>query len=349
MKLWLFFWAFWEVSGGSIVDATTYSTGLQRAYFDGANLEESASSSSAAMTELWQGDAESAGLQIQQHQLLLRRLHQDEAMELQAKHALENQQKMLVQLQRQQEALELHERAYEAKRVRLLERSRKRVLPDQSLQVQKLLPNVSKVGPGAAMMIDYKQTDKEYWDEQNEVFYHRVVFIASYMFQVCIVALLYHEWVKRSFPLEYKVNPQEVQPDEFQFGAFDASGCCSRDLQICMCSFFCTFVRWADTASNPKIGFLEFYPAVFISALLSCVSAITFGTSMPILLLIAILLRQRIRRAYNLPSGTCGSLCSDCLLWFFCPCCAACQEARQVEYVDPDTGYYQAPFEDSYP
>lgn len=162
-------------------------------------------------------------------------------------------------------------------------------------------------------------------------FWQKIAGIAVYLVQIFIVAILYMQFCKQSnIP---KLPESQVRTEEFQFGAFDASDF-MRDCQMCLCALCCPWVRWADTASAPHVSFLTFFPALFITALLASAGAITFGLSIPILLLVVVIGRQRIREAYGLPSGTCGELAGDCLLWIFCPCCAIVQEARQVEYVE---------------
>merc|ERR1719326_2004215 len=97
-----------------------------------------------------------------------------------------------------------------------------------------------------------------------------------------------------------KLPESMVQRDEFQFGVLEC-GDLNRDWQICLCAWCCEWVRWADTASNPQVDLLGFWPALFITALLSSAATITFGTTIPLLLLIVVYCRQRMRLAYGLP------------------------------------------------
>jgi Cys-rich protein (TIGR01571 family) len=179
-------------------------------------------------------------------------------------------------------------------------------------------------------MIHYEQSRDEYWDDSNKRFLSTLIFIGSYMFQVCLIAILYRECMKRGG----KSKLEEGHGELFNHELFEAKECCGRDLQLCFCSWCCTWIRWAETASNDKVGFLEFYPAVFITALLCAVSFITYGASVLILILVVVLCRAQIRRTYGLRSGTWHVLCLDCCVWTFCAPCAVAQEARQVELVE---------------
>lgn len=184
---------------------------------------------------------------------------------------------------------------------------------------------------GSKFMLHMRESEKEFWERYNNAFWEKMIGIATYLVQILIVAVVYMQFCKQSnIP---KLPESQVRTEEFQFGAFDASDI-MRDCQMCLCALCCPWVRWADTASAPHISFLAFFPALFITALLASAGTITFGLSIPILLLIVVLCRQRIREAYGLPSGNCAVLSGDCLLWICCPCCAMVQEARQVEYVD---------------
>jgi len=176
-----------------------------------------------------------------------------------------------------------------------------------------------------------KITEQQYWDDQNKHFWDNVRAIVLYMVTTFLVGIIYLQCMSKI--VGPKVLDQQVRTDEFQYGAFEC-GDCNVDWQICLCAWFCGWVRWSDTLSHPQVDFLAFWPGLFITALLSATASITFGATMPILILLVVLARQRIRAAYGLPSGTFSVLAWDCCLWACCPCCAIAQEARQVEYVD---------------
>jgi len=183
-------------------------------------------------------------------------------------------------------------------------------------------------------------TEEELWDRYNKAFWEKIVGIVIYIVQIFIAAFLYMQFCKQS--VTPKLPESQVRVEEFQYGAFDLNDC-ARDCQMCFCACCCPWIRWAETASKEHVQFLAFIPALFIAALLASAGSVTFGASIPILLIILVLCRQRIRDAYALPSGTCSILFSDCLLWLCCPCCAIVQEARQVEYVEPPLLEYSNP------
>merc|ERR1719183_1116601 len=113
--------------------------------------------------------------------------------------------------------------------------------------------------------------------------------ITCYIVQVFVVAFLYMQFCKHS--AAPKLPESQVRTDEFQYGPFDANDVL-RDCQVCLCAVCCPWIRWADTASAPHIQFLAFLPGLFITALLSSAGTVTFGCSIPILLLIVVLCRQ---------------------------------------------------------
>lgn len=207
-------------------------------------------------------------------------------------------------------------------------------LKSEAIMMASGVPAASVVlipGTVHATSINVTQTEQQYWDDQNRGFIATVSSITGYLLATLIAALLYvHVLDKSAGP---KLPEAVVRVDEFQFGAFEC-GDVKTDWQICLCSWCCEWVRWSDTASHPQVDFLGFWPALLITTLLCAISSITYGATIPILLLIVVLCRQRIRLAYGLPSGTFAVLAWDCCLWMWCPCCAIVQEARQVDYVE---------------
>lgn len=62
-------------------------------------------------------------------------------------------------------------------------------------------------------------------------------------------------------------------------------------------------------------------------------SHLTFTISHILFVGIAVYYRQQLREKFGLSSGTWDTILQDCIVWCCCPCCAAAQEARQVERV----------------
>jgi len=117
---------------------------------------------------------------------------------------------------------------------------------------------------------------------------------------------------------------------------------CDPDPKICMCSFCCIPVRWAATATSPKVKFMNnFYVALIIFSVCATswqlFSTLNYGLGMLPFLLLGLLVvwnRQRIRQAYRLPQSFRITI-EDCLVWTCCAPCAMMQEAMQVEFIEP--------------
>lgn len=269
-----------------------------------------------------------------QRRSLLAKLRAEEKAESQERQALQLQQKVLATLAQQQESLEA--------RTAALELNEGAITPDHIIidkgTIGDKVPKMQRphdwhqTSRGKhTSKINVTETEEQYWDRQNKSFWEQVVGISTYMVTTLIVGFVYMQFITKS--VGPKLPDSMIRTDEFQYGAFEC-GDVGQDWYICLCAWCCQWVRWADTASHPQVDLLAYWPALFITALLSATATITFGTTMPILLLIVVHCRQRIRVAYGLPSGTFSALAWDCCLWLCCPCCAIVQEARQVEYVE---------------
>jgi len=291
------------------------------------------------------------------HQALVAKLQKQERVAAQEKKALELQQRILVAVEQGQQSLEARTKSLEASEDAMdatglaghvvVEKGTMKnegqalgipVIPNEVIVTHRfqqpsiLARMISAVrGDPKTPVTTVKITEQQYWDDQNKRFWDNVRAIVFYMVTTFLVGIVYLQCMDKI--VGPKVVDQQVRTDEFQYGAFEC-GDCNVDWQICLCSWFCGWVRWADTLSHPQVDFLAFWPGLFITALLSATASITFGATMPILILLVVLARQRIRAAYGLPSGTLSVLAWDCCLWSCCPCCAIAQEARQVEYVD---------------
>lgn len=344
---------------GAAASATARSTRTWQS--DSNTLDEAAVSSSdlhgEALIDLSEREAA-------KRKVLLNRLNKAEALTSVERQALRAQQQVVVALEQEQEVLESKVNALEAAEGAgssagfLQQRGTVRSRAGQSRFMRRMAeqsqPQINHVamekhetgGQTKALpresefVVLLHGVEKDFWERSNEAFYQKMVGIAAYMLQIFIAAMLYMQFCKQS--VIPKLPENQVRIDEFQFGLFDG-GDIARDCQMCVCALCCPWIRWAESASKDQIQFLTFIPALFITALLSSASTVTFGATVPILLLITVLCRQRIRDAYGLPSGTCGIICGDCLLWICCPCCAIVQEARQVDMVEVPMQEYGIP------
>lgn len=290
-----------------------------------------------------------------ERKVLLGRLSKAEALTGTERQALRAQQQVLLALEQEQEVLgsrlntlETSERATSGKVIMekgTVTDSTKQtpiVRQDEKTQSKAKAYEVAhkhrKLNAGSPMakkesefVVLLRGPERQFWKEYNKAYWEKMVGISAYLLQIFIVAFLYMQFCKPA--VSVKIPESQVRTEEFQFGAFDPNDC-ARDCQMCVCAGCCPWIRWAENMSKDHIQFLAFLPGLFITALLASAGSVTFGASVPILVLVVVLGRQRIRDAYGLPSGTCHILLGDCLLWICCPCCAIVQEARQVEYVE---------------
>jgi len=131
--------------------------------------------------------------------------------------------------------------------------------------------------------------------------------------------------VKRVFVREEDPDPKRTFL-ESHFGCFKSP-------RICICSFCCPALRWADTEHMVGLSRTTAALAAFLgAALVNCLflESIWFGVATALLI---ILFRQKLRKKLSLPNWTLGSCCIDFLFVCFCPCCAIAQEARVANAV----------------
>jgi len=325
---------FWHGRPVMKISPTLTSIAFLCIFTNGANATNGFSSRVTSLLQTSETD-ESA-----EHQALVSGLRREEQLARAEREALLMQQRSLQELRQEQGILESRAAAMESSdldmdsqkfimqrgTLRNMERS---TLSYEAKESDLVRPHLFMHSRGGSR-INVTETEEMYWDRQNKAFIEHVTAICFYMLATLLAGFIYIQCMEKSVGMP--VPDSAIHTDDFQFGAFDCNDV-GRDWQICLCAWCCEWVRWADTASHPQIDLLAFWPAIFITALLSATASITYGATIPILLLIVVYCRQRIRLAYGLPSGTCGVLAWDCCLWLCCPCCAIVQEARQVEYV----------------
>mmetsp|Transcript_75267 Transcript_75267/g.200966 ORF Transcript_75267/g.200966 Transcript_75267/m.200966 type:complete len:173 (+) Transcript_75267:383-901(+) len=127
---------------------------------------------------------------------------------------------------------------------------------------------------------------------------------------------------------------------DFQDGVLDCLNCCTGDadedskrFEICLCSFCCTGIRWADSVE--VLGIVNFWAGLALWLLLFS-AGLLYSLLGFFLVAVGAYTRSVIRTKYKMtpPSsdaGKCGQLCVDSVLWWLCTPCAVAQEARQVE------------------
>eukprot|EP00403_Amphidinium_massartii_P026471 CAMPEP_0178392802 /NCGR_PEP_ID=MMETSP0689_2-20121128/11865_1 /TAXON_ID=160604 /ORGANISM="Amphidinium massartii, Strain CS-259" /LENGTH=425 /DNA_ID=CAMNT_0020013385 /DNA_START=50 /DNA_END=1327 /DNA_ORIENTATION=+ len=108
---------------------------------------------------------------------------------------------------------------------------------------------------------------------------------------------------------------------------------CFDNIEYCLYGWFCLIPRAADTAA--AVGVWPFWQVVLIMTgvpMLAMIGSLlgfpgsTFISYLPWVFLMVV--RSKVRAAIGL-DGTLDPC--DCLMWFCCQCCAAAQEAREVD------------------
>lgn len=158
----------------------------------------------------------------------------------------------------------------------------------------------------------------------------------AYLVLIALATIIY------GYLFAYEYGELEKYPDEnvlkqnagFAWSLLGGFSC-DPDWRICFFSCFCMPIRWADTASNQKVYFGDFFPLLAIFSLCTALSSVTYGATSVILLVILVQHRQFLRQTYGLPNSTVGTRLEDCFIWLFCPICATMQEAMEVEFIEP--------------
>lgn len=149
---------------------------------------------------------------------------------------------------------------------------------------------------------------------------------------VLIFGAVYARYFTYGYP-QLRTEPM-VTREGFSFSLCDGYSC-DPDTRICCFGHFCLPVRWADTASSPKIGFITFWTGLFLYTVAAAFNSVSYGVTGLICLGLAVMNRQHIRARYGMPNGTFSTFVADIAVWCCCIPCAAMQEALEVEFVDP--------------
>jgi len=125
----------------------------------------------------------------------------------------------------------------------------------------------------------------------------------------------------------------------FTYSLFDCSNM-GDDWKLCLTSFLCPVVQWANTASNNKQPFLNltYWKAVALMLTLTILTPFTYGISGLAAMLLLFKRRQELRKTFNhlhpesraLREDLCLTVCCNPLL-----CCQLVQEARESEFTQP--------------
>lgn len=149
---------------------------------------------------------------------------------------------------------------------------------------------------------------------------------------VLIFGAIYATYFTYGYP-QLRAEPL-VTREGFSFGLCDGYSC-DPDTRVCCSSHFCLPVRWADTASSPKIGFITFWAGLIIFTIFAALNSFSYGISGLVCLVLSVCNRQHIRARYGMPNGKFSTIAVDIAVWCCCIPCAAMQEALEVEFIDP--------------
>jgi len=113
--------------------------------------------------------------------------------------------------------------------------------------------------------------------------------------------------------------------EDFNHGIFS----CFENPSMTLLTCCCFAIRWADTMR--MANFLNFWVGVVMLVVLEMLNPFTQGLSMLVLLFIAVMYRQKLRKEFGLESGDFKTCLLDCCCYCWCACCMAVQEGRQLE------------------
>lgn len=111
---------------------------------------------------------------------------------------------------------------------------------------------------------------------------------------------------------------------------------CGKDEETCWWGSWCCWLLSARTSASFNVGSSYIQASAFVASIFLIFVISTFAPGLVLFFLLfgSVLyayyranLRSRIRFLYSIP----GTLASDFILHFFCPCCAVCQEAREAK------------------
>lgn len=165
----------------------------------------------------------------------------------------------------------------------------------------------------------------------GEIVVSRQVYVASIVSYILLwstfvafVAFLYQK-----AKVAPTVDPERGYTDftKFSSGPFD----CLQDPKICIWSFLCPCIRFADSVS--MLGILGFWPALALMAGAWLMNSLSGGLLIwAASALVWMVFRQKFRRSFSMDGqGDWKGYAGDCLLYFACAPCAIAQEARHVE------------------
>jgi len=151
-----------------------------------------------------------------------------------------------------------------------------------------------------------------------------------YSIFIFAVAFMYRKYTQDKTNMTYlhcSTEDPEVASG-FAYSLASPERCFTRDRMMCMLSFCCIGIRWADTMRMS--GFMSFFSALALVLFLMMFGSLTLGAGFLLLVGMAAHYRGRLRAKFNIPMPP-NIFWQDVLTYVFCPFCAISQEARQIE------------------
>lgn len=174
-------------------------------------------------------------------------------------------------------------------------------------------------------------------------YYHPIRSVFMMLLQILLWVLLAYLYIHFAAGWRRSRFLEQAQTQHFFLHSPWDVDCCSGtkqfDWEICLCTFCCPFIRWADTVGNPKMFPGAFWPAFLSMVILVWLAPLTLGFTLAVVTpLVGVYYRQQMRTKFGHAAGKPWTWVYDTLLWCCCPFCAIAQEAREVEKVEPGLG-----------
>lgn len=170
--------------------------------------------------------------------------------------------------------------------------------------------------------------EPEGWGLMKALLLDALLTLSIYVILLILYAVYYEK--SKEYPVDAPNDGLSHTPEDldgkWKFGFCD----CWSDPCMCLLSWCCPAVRWADTVRmGGYLGFWCALPIYFIFSLLSNSGAFIAG-AIPLAML-GTYYRQKLRARFSIAYCTCGTIAFDCFAYCFCPCLAINQEARTMD------------------
>lgn len=133
----------------------------------------------------------------------------------------------------------------------------------------------------------------------------------------------------------YQEREVARSPYNFSYNLFSFDHCCvggEHHVNVCACSWCCPLLRMADTYAKEPYPMMKFWACLALMACLCGLGPFTGGLTSLCFLIFAVVMRQKMRKAYGIDDRKPHTVFEDLVIWLCCPCCAIAQEARQSEF-----------------